>query len=284
VRGRDTKGMVGLAAFLVAAVSAAAPGVSDLRQEGLVWRACREVLEKAVGGGEGAYITGLRGGGLAGVNAEFHRAPVRFGGSTRRVMLAKSLAPGPRILLMVLAGFLCVLAVKNRGTGLGAVSCLLRLGHAGFSSFRQLGSRAAGERRPYERSSVWRPLLDEAGHRCYLRGDVEGIFSIEVLPCPCVLPGRTRSLVFSSALRSFPSCAKRVGVREGKRMGCGGWGREVGFLRWGHKFEAAESARGRPVLCQVCAGKCPASRTEPCSCFTTEFAAIRGARGPPCSL
>ena len=284
MRGRNTKGMVGLAAFFVAAVSVAAPTVSDFGKDGLVWRACREVLVKAVGGGERAYITGLYGGGFARVNAEFHRVPVRFAGSTRRVMLVKSLTPGPRVLLVVLAGFLCVSAVKNRGTGLGAVSGLLRLGDAGFSSFPQLGSRAAGERRPYEWSSVWRPLFDEDGHRCYLRGDVEGGFSIGVLPCPSVLPGRTRSLAFSSALRLFPSCAKHVDVREGKGMGCGGWGREAGFLRWGHKFEAAESALGRPVLSQVRAGKCPASRTEPRSCFTRESSAAKCARGPPCSL
>ena len=151
VRGRLTKGLLLL--FILPVAGECAPTLVDWGSSAVVGSAARSRIE-SLGFRLGTVsIAGRNHSPLAAVAAEFHKLPVRYPGVSSPAIVTKSLPAVPGALLMVVVGFVCVSAVRDRRAWLAVATCLLWAGQSGFSLLPRIALCIAGDRQWAERFS-----------------------------------------------------------------------------------------------------------------------------------
>jgi hypothetical protein len=280
VRGSNTKGMVMVLLFFVAApidgaltvgdtdgLSCALPSRSHLNPD------CKLEI------GQG---TGLSNYHLISLAAEFHKPPVRFGLSPGPAASVMSLPPVPRTLLMVSIGLLCVLLAKDPRVWLAAFGSLVWAGQAGISFLPQLASHLAGKR-PSGRGSdsLHVSCLWGRKHPCRPRCDIEGTYYRGLLRRLAGIPNGTMSSSLPAFLRSLRAKRAFIAERDRTRSNLGAPGYRLSFEQTEHRFRSLQSAVGRLSSLVIRASNCLDPRTRQRAYFPTGFVIVNSARGPP---
>ncbi|MHC4703904.1 MAG: hypothetical protein ACYTFQ_25360, partial [Planctomycetota bacterium] len=176
VRGRNTKGMVGLLLLFLSAIAQCAPTLSDHGRDPVAGGRRLSSPEETKRLRMTADVAGFAHSQLPALAGEFHKHPVISVDTSPSANGIKSFPPVPSPLLMVLTGFVCISLVRDRGVWLTALMCLLWAGQAGLSLLPRLalcvaGQGYAGQRSPDHIAEARRSMC-VAGEP----GEIEGAY------------------------------------------------------------------------------------------------------------
>lgn len=285
VRGRNTKGMVGLTLLFLPAIVQCAPTLSDhgrgAADGGRRWSSPEEMKHLRVT----ADVIGLAHSQVPALSAEFHKHPVMSADASPSASGIKSFPPPPSPLLMVLTGFVCISLVRDRRVWLTALTCLPWAGQAGLSLLPRLALCVAGEgctrQRSPDHAAAPRRSMYTTGHpgeieRAYytgLPGWLDGIPDRD-------LPASLQLSVRHPKMQS--SCSPSVRCRRGP---CGeGLSVSVGRLsrvRVDRRFGPLQPIIGSPGLFEVSAVNRLSLASGPVARVVTGLIRTNLARGPP---
>ena len=167
MRGRNTKGMVGLLLLLlfVPGFVECSPTVTDWDNARCARAGGPFLCQTLDGSLLSLDNTGLTHSRAVTVPAEFHKHPVTFAGTPIPVDSTKSLPSVPAALLLVLSGFVCVSLVRYSRVSLKTLTCVLWAGKTGISLLPRLAlCVSCGEctnQRPYGWVAIVTRLLLE---------------------------------------------------------------------------------------------------------------------------
>jgi hypothetical protein len=281
VRGTNTKGVVGLAVFLVTAAVIGAPTRSDCEQPLLSGYVGSDLSPDALACANRHDVTGPSMDHFPGVMGEFHRAAVSFSGLSMGARRTKSLAPAPGTMFLSLVGLLCVLAARDRDLWLAAMGNLVQACRAGLRLFSVSGwhvtAKECGGDGWRSHGFVSRSKSEWPRH---LPNGLERVFRVDA-------PGQRTATGLMPSLSSRRLPASHVlwggsAVEHGRRMAY--WSDRTGTLtiaRYRGRLKRGQSGWVRLTGLEMFATRRAAFHGELPHCWIRALVAAGSARGPP---